>query len=64
MTPQPGNWRNLAEQASKENDPKTLMSLVHELNRVLEQNEMSSRERLTQAHRLVTRAHRCSPDES
>jgi hypothetical protein len=31
-----GDWRLLAERASKEMDPDKLMSLVAELNRVLE----------------------------
>lgn len=48
MTSQPSNWRRLAEQASKERGPNKLMSLVDEFNRVLEQNELSSRQRMTQ----------------
>lgn len=48
MTPQPTDWRHLAEQASKELDPKKLMNLVDQLNLALEQNEMSPRQRLTQ----------------
>ena len=32
----PSDWRVLAERASKETDPEKLMSLVVELNRVLE----------------------------
>jgi hypothetical protein len=51
MTPQPNNWRHLAEQASKELDPEKLMGLVHELNRVLEQNERPST--LLQNHTFV-----------
>ena len=47
MTPQPTDWRHLAEQASKELDPKKLMNL-DQLNLALEQNEMSPRQRLTQ----------------
>jgi hypothetical protein len=43
--PQPNDWRQLAEQASKEVDPQKMMSLVHELNRVLEQREQTSRQR-------------------
>jgi len=39
MTPQPSDWRNLAEQASSETDPDKLMSLVTELNRGLEREE-------------------------
>ncbi len=42
MTPQPIDWRHLAAQASKENDPQKLLSLVTELNRLLEQNERTS----------------------
>jgi hypothetical protein len=33
-----GDWRQLAEQATKETDPDKLMSLVLELNRVLEES--------------------------
>ena len=44
MTPQPNDWRQLAEQASKEVDPQKMMSLVHELNRVLEKREQMSRQ--------------------
>ena len=47
MAPQPSNWRHLAELASKEVDPQKLMSLVDQLNRVLEQNELSSGHRPT-----------------
>ena len=40
MTPyQAGDWRHLAEQASKEMDSKKLLGLVNELNRVLGQRE-------------------------
>jgi hypothetical protein len=42
MTSQPTDWRHLAEQASKEFDQQKLMSLVTELNRILEQNERTS----------------------
>jgi hypothetical protein len=35
MTPQPSDWRHLAEQASKEMDPDKLMAIVNELNRAL-----------------------------
>jgi len=35
MTPQPSDWRYLAEQASKEMDPDKLMAIVNELNRAL-----------------------------
>ena len=47
MTPQPSDWRHLAEQPSKETDPRKLMSLVDQLNRVLEQSELSSGHRPT-----------------
>jgi hypothetical protein len=47
MTAQPSNWRHLAELASKEGDPRKLMSLIDQLNRVLEQNELSSGQRPT-----------------
>jgi hypothetical protein len=36
MTPQPRDWRHLAEQASKEMDPEKMMILVNDLNRELE----------------------------
>jgi hypothetical protein len=36
---QSGDWRLLAERASKEMDPDKLMSLVLELNRVLEESQ-------------------------
>jgi hypothetical protein len=39
MTPQPSDWRNLAEQASKETDPCKLIDVVMELNQVLEREE-------------------------
>jgi hypothetical protein len=35
MTPQPSNWRHLAEQARNEKDPEKMLALVTELNRVL-----------------------------
>jgi len=34
-----GDWRLLAERASREMDPDKLMSLVAELNRVLEESQ-------------------------
>ena len=43
MAPQNTDWRDLAEQASKESDPEKLMRLVTELNRALEQNERTSK---------------------
>ena len=44
MTPQSSDWRHLAEQASNEMDPKKMMDLVVELNRVLEKREQTSRQ--------------------
>jgi hypothetical protein len=32
MTPQPSNWRHLAEQARNEMDPEKMLALVTELN--------------------------------
>jgi hypothetical protein len=43
MTPQPSDWRQLAEQASNEMDPKKMIELVTQLNRVLEKREQTSR---------------------
>jgi hypothetical protein len=44
MTPhQPGDWQNLAQQASTEMDPNKLMELTSELNRVLGEREETSR---------------------
>jgi hypothetical protein len=43
MTPyQQTNWRHFAEQATKELDPKKLMSLVEELNRALAARDRTS----------------------
>jgi len=39
------SWKDLAEQASKETDPKRLLSLVTELNHVLENSEHQTQER-------------------
>jgi len=39
------SWKDLAEQASKETDPKRLLSLVTELNHVLENSEHQAQER-------------------
>jgi len=39
MTPQPSDWRNLAEQASKEMDPTKLTELAMQLNQALEREE-------------------------
>ncbi|HZR58190.1 MAG TPA: hypothetical protein VFA74_15045 [Terriglobales bacterium] len=33
------DWRELSEAASQEKDPKKLMDLIEELNKVLEQRE-------------------------
>jgi hypothetical protein len=38
-TLRPGDWKLLAERASKEKDPEKLMSLVSELSRVLEEQQ-------------------------
>jgi len=45
MTPQPRDWRALAEQISNEVDPDKLMALVTELNRVLEREEKQRKRR-------------------
>ena len=39
MTPQRRDWEYLAKAASEEMDPKKLITLVDELNRVLAQND-------------------------
>jgi hypothetical protein len=39
MTPQRRDWEHLAKAASEELDPKKLMLLVDELNRVLAKND-------------------------
>ena len=39
MTPQPSDWRHLAEQISKETNPNKLTDLIAELNQVLEREE-------------------------
>lgn len=44
MTPQPRDWRELAEKASKEMDPDKLQVLIDELNRTLERNERRRRQ--------------------
>jgi hypothetical protein len=36
---QPNDWKQLAEQASNEQDPEKFMTLIHELNRVLSEGE-------------------------
>lgn len=46
MTPHhPSDWERLAEQASKEMDPKKLIEIVTEINRVLGEREETSRQR-------------------
>jgi len=44
MTPQPRDWRRVAEQVRDEKDSSKMMALVIELNRLLE-NEDKSRKR-------------------
>ncbi len=44
MTPQPSDWRHLAEQASNEMNPEKMIELVTELNRILEKREKTSRQ--------------------
>jgi hypothetical protein len=39
MTPQPRDWRELAEKVSKEMDPDKLEVLIDELNRTLDRDE-------------------------
>jgi hypothetical protein len=48
MTPQPNDWRHVAEQASNEMNPEKMMELVHELNRALEKREQTSRQQRDQ----------------
>jgi len=43
MTPQPGDWRELAEQVGKEMDPDRLEVLIDELNRTLDRDERRRR---------------------
>ena len=43
MTPQPSDWRHLAEQASNEMDPNKLIDFVIELDRKLAERENMSR---------------------
>jgi hypothetical protein len=38
------NWRELAEKATKEQDPEKLMALVEELNGVLSQRETAAQQ--------------------
>jgi hypothetical protein len=44
MTPQPSDWRHLAEQASNEMDPHRLIDLVVELDRMLGEHEKTCRQ--------------------
>ena len=53
MTPhQSSDWRHLAEQASKEMNPKKMLELVTELNRVLREREETSRKRQHQGNQF------------
>jgi hypothetical protein len=40
------NWREIAEKASKEQDPETLMAIVEELTGVLSQREAIAKQRI------------------
>jgi hypothetical protein len=44
MTPQPRDWRELAEKVSQEMDPDKLEMLVNELNRTLDRDERRCRQ--------------------
>ena len=44
MTPQPRDWHELAQKASKEMDPEKLEQLIDELNRTLERDERRRRQ--------------------
>jgi len=39
MSPQPGDWRSVAEQICDEKDSNKMMALVVELDRLLEREE-------------------------
>jgi len=41
MTPQPRDWRSVAEQIADEKNSDKMMALVFELNRLLERDEKS-----------------------
>jgi hypothetical protein len=43
MTPQPSDWRNVAEQVCIEKDSNKMMALVTELNRLLEREQSNKR---------------------
>jgi hypothetical protein len=49
----PGDWKHLAEQASEEMNSSKLMELVNELNRVLGENEETSRQQRHQGNQSV-----------
>jgi hypothetical protein len=50
---QTSDWRHLAEQASKEADPKKLTDLVNELNRVLAKREEIFQEASMKSETLI-----------
>ncbi len=52
-THSPGDWKHLAEQASEEMNSDRLMELVNELNRVLGEQEETSRQRRHQGNQSV-----------
>lgn len=43
MTPQPSDWRYVAEQVRDEKDSNKMMALVTELNRLLEREQSGKR---------------------
>jgi len=49
MTPQPGDWRSLAEQVTKEMDPFKLAELAMQLNQALEREENQRNRRYREA---------------
>ena len=54
MTPQPSDWRHLAEQASNEMNPEKMMAIISELNRVLEKREQTSRQQHIRSSSICT----------
>jgi hypothetical protein len=60
---QPEAWQHLAEQASKEQDPKKLLALVEELNRVLgeERQTKLAPERIDAGRTTTVRSFRLNP---
>jgi hypothetical protein len=44
MTPQPRDWRELAEKVSQEMEPDKLEGLIDELNRTLDRDERRRQE--------------------